>query len=467
MSFRKPRQARREISSTTCLGSESYSVTNVSGVTYAWAVSSGGTITSSGNPATAIWTTAGTYTITVTPSNACGNGTSRTLAVIVYPNPPTPQITPSGNTTFCAGDSVVLSSDSATTYLWNTSDTTQSIIATTQGNYTVTITDVNGCSAASQPTNITVNALPIANAGNDATFCNTDSAMLSASGGISYSWSPATGLSCTNCQNPYASPTSTTTYTVTVTNASGCTAMDSAIVNIVTVLTANAGYDSSICSGESTTLNASGGTGFSWSPTAGLNNPNIANPVASPTTTTTYNVIVTSGTCPPASDSVLITVNPNPPVPTITKNGLTLMSSSATGNQWFFNGDTILNATSQFYIVTQNGFYTVEVTNSYGCSSISSAFSVVDVGINEFSVSDFMNIYPNPSEGCFTLEYTGYNSNQGIEIVIYNRLGSRIYHSENFNQKTLIDLSKQPKGIYLVRLLLKNNITADKKIIIQ
>ena len=163
----------------------------------------------------------------------------------------------------------------------------------------------------------------------------------------------------------------------------------------------------------------------------------------------------------------MITVNPNPPVPIITLNWLTLMSSSPTGNQWYLNGSIIPGATSQFYTVTQNGFYTVEVTNNFGCTSMSAPYSYCCIGIAEFNESDNMSIYPNPSDGCFTVKYSVPSLNQNVEIVIYNTLGRIIFHVATIDQKTIIDLSKQPKGIYFVQLRFKNNFTANKKIVIR
>jgi gliding motility-associated-like protein len=79
-----------------------------------------------------------------------------------------------------------------------------------------------------------------ANAGQDVAInCSTPSTTLSASGGVSYSWSPATGLSATNIANPIASPEVTTTYTVTVTAENGCTASDSVVVSVTNFIVAN------------------------------------------------------------------------------------------------------------------------------------------------------------------------------------------------------------------------------------
>ena len=138
---------------------------------------------------------------------------------------------------------------------------------------------------------VTVNALPAANAGADVSICTGSSTTLSASGGTSYTWSPTTGLGNPNIANPVASPTTTATYTVTVTDGNGCTDSDPVLVTVNSA-TANAGTDVSICSGSSTTLSASGGVSYAWSPATGLSNPNITNPVASPTTTTIYTLTV-------------------------------------------------------------------------------------------------------------------------------------------------------------------------------
>src|SRR6185369_11172675 len=154
--------------------------------------------------------------------------------------------------------------------------------------------------------------LPIANAGSDITLCLHDASTLSATGGINYSWSPALGLSNPNIQNPQASPVSTTVYSVTVTDANGCSASDNITVKVNPLPIANAGTDKSICFNNSCTLNASGGINYSWFPTTGLNNPNTSNPVASPITTTSYIVSVSDSNGCIETDTLSITVNPLP-----------------------------------------------------------------------------------------------------------------------------------------------------------
>src|SRR5207247_93406 len=86
--------------------------------------------------------------------------------------------------------------------------------------YTVTVTNQSGCRNYGH-TMVEVNPVPVVNV-NSATICAGASAQLNASGGTTYSWIPATGLSSSTISNPIAHPASTTTYTVTVRNASGC-----------------------------------------------------------------------------------------------------------------------------------------------------------------------------------------------------------------------------------------------------
>ncbi|MFH1320281.1 MAG: CUB domain-containing protein [Bacteroidota bacterium] len=173
----------------------------------------------------------GSYFVTETDGNGCINSSS-TVVVTVNSLPPTPTITADGPTTFCIGNSVTLTSSSATGNLWSGGETTQSIIVNTSGSFDVTVTDGNGCSVISTSAVVTVNSLPVVDAGADVNITLGDSTTLSASGGVNYSWSPVTGLSDPNISDPVASPVATTTYTVTVTDGNGCTGMDSVTVSV-------------------------------------------------------------------------------------------------------------------------------------------------------------------------------------------------------------------------------------------
>jgi len=173
--------------------------------------------------------------------------------------------------------------------------------------YTVTVNDVNGCSGTDNVT-VTVNPLPNANAGNDVAICNGASTQLNASGGTSYSWSPAAGLSATNISNPVASPATTTAYVVTVTNSYGCTATDNVIVTVNPLPMAEAGNDTTILAGDSIQIGSSpiSGYSYSWTPITSLDNSNIANPLAFPIDTTVYKLTVTDNNGCSKVDSITL-----------------------------------------------------------------------------------------------------------------------------------------------------------------
>ncbi|GAA3988888.1 beta strand repeat-containing protein [Hymenobacter antarcticus] len=230
-------------------------------------------------------------------------------------------VTAGSNSPLCASGNLLLTASTVpgASYSWTgpngftsllQNPTIANVGVNRSGTYTVTA-NVNGCTATSTVA-VTVNALPNASVnpgfGN---ICAGQSITLNASGGTSYSWSPATGLSSATVASPVASPTASTIYTVTVTNAAGCqsTAQVTVTVRATPVLTVSA--DRTICAGTSTTLSASGAQNYTWSPSTGLNNPRSATPIASPTTTTTYTVTGDNGGCS-ATGTVTVTVEPLP-----------------------------------------------------------------------------------------------------------------------------------------------------------
>ena len=142
----------------------------------------------------------------------------------------------------------------------------------------------------------------------DIAICQGSSVQLNATGATSYSWSPATGLSSTSVANPVATPANTTRYYVTGTSASGCVSTDNVLVTVNPNPTVTITDDKFVCENTPVQLLASGGASYSWSPSVGLNNATIANPVATASVNTKYIVTVSSSQGCTAKDSVLLTV---------------------------------------------------------------------------------------------------------------------------------------------------------------
>jgi hypothetical protein len=201
----------------------------------------------------------------------------------------------------------------------------------------------------------------------DTTVCTGQSVQLTSSGGTTYSWSPATGLNNPSVFNPIASPTTTTTYTVTATEGA-CNNTASVTVTISEVnatITAN----TAICSGQSVQLIATGGGTYAWSNPASLSNATIGNPIASPNTTTTYNVTVTNAFGCQEVESVTIQVNPLPAInlgpDTTICDGTTLTLNSGAG---FSNYTWTPAGSNPTFDVTTSGTYSVTVTDVNSCS---------------------------------------------------------------------------------------------------
>lgn len=225
-------------------------------------------------------------------------------------------------------------------------------------------------------------------ASNDTTLCDVAGVQLhatpSAGGNITYAWSPNDGtLSATNIASPIASPANTTTYSVTATNAAGCTAQDQVTITVAPLmgLTVTA-VDDTLCQGQSTQLNAAitGGPGLSIAWTgAGLSATNIANPVASPTATTTYTCTLThpaSQCALTASITVVVntgyTANAGPDLTVCTALGHQLsVQHNVPGATYQWSPAPSLNAAniqSPTIMADATQTFSVTVTDANGCS---------------------------------------------------------------------------------------------------
>lgn len=305
-------------------------------------ICSGGTVTLNANPATGAstysWTgpnsfsstnqnpsatptVTSVYSLTVTDGSGnpgCSPSTVYTTEVTVKPKP---MASPSNNGYICAGGSALLTASpigGATVFSWSgtpiSSATAENPTAnpTTTTTYSLTVSDGsgdNGCAPADiYTTTVTVNAKPVAAPTNNGYICNGGTVTLTANpsgGATSYTWAGAS-LATTTAENPTATPTTTTVYSVTVGDGSGqpgCTPTDvyttSVTVNAKPV--AAPVNNGPICAGGTVTLTATpsgGATTFSWSGTS-LSSSSAENPTAIPTSTSIYSVTVTDGSTQP------------------------------------------------------------------------------------------------------------------------------------------------------------------------
>lgn len=232
------------------------------------------------------------YTVTATNEFNCTNSANITLTVNPLPN-----VAISGSSQGCQGESVTLTAVGGETYFWNTGEQTATLSATVQGTYIVTATNAHGCYATASKL-VTFNAVPTPAINGLTNFCDGALSTLTANGGTSYLWN--TGSTSVSITVGDAN-----TYTVTVTNADGCSATTSVTTTLLAAPQIIISGEKTLCQGETTTLYATGGVTYQWSDGGTTNSLTV-----SPNTTTIYSITATNHLSCSASMEVEVIVNP-------------------------------------------------------------------------------------------------------------------------------------------------------------
>jgi PKD repeat protein len=325
----------------------------------------------------------GTYEVTLTLENSCGSF-EQTIAPITVNGPPI--LDQATLPIICAGQGCVTPSavsqncgSPMTAYGWTFPGGTPAnsnqqspgqVCYSTPGSYAVTASATNACGTATDVVNLVVSTLPIANAGADATICAGSTTTLngSASGGTApyaFSWSPATGLNNPSIASPTANPGTTTTYTLTVTDAGGCIGTDQVVVTVNTPATASAGGPYAVCAGSSVAITATASGAGSWTAPPGTGtflNATNAGTTFTPAPGQTGNSITLTwtttdpdgpGPCPVVISTASVTVNP-PATATIigtytacSNAPVNIVATTNNNGTWSTNGSgTFANASS-------------------------------------------------------------------------------------------------------------------------
>ncbi len=257
---------------------------------------------------------AGNYSVRYTNATGCSDLSSLTSVSVI------PNAALTGAYSFCQGDSTILTSSNANSYLWNTGDTTQSIVVNSSGIFSVSVIN-NGCYSTSVNIYVTENQLPVIRANTtEPIICDSQQTICYGAGtATSYSWTGGitNGVSF--------APSTTSSYTVTGIDNNGCsnTSSVTVTVNPLPIVTVNS---PTICAGQTASLTGNGATSYTWSVGADSTGVNTAN--ATPMVTTTYTVTGTSLGCTgtaistvtvdctvgvnESSDKTNITISPNP-----------------------------------------------------------------------------------------------------------------------------------------------------------
>jgi hypothetical protein len=454
---------------TLCKGSSSAAIlfsSAVTGTSYTWSNSN----TTIGLPATGIGNipafllvnnsdTFATAIITVNPmANACA-GPSKNFTIIVKP---ASRLVQNPDQALCNGFATSIITFAATqtgsTFSWTNNNPSIGLASTGIGDITSfnaintstatstaiisTIATANGCTGPVSTFKILVHPTPKVVATNNRNVCLGTIAQLSATGASQYSWSPIDMLSCSNCANPISTPTDTIRYIVTGTNVNGCTNKDTVDLTVIKPFQMLVSPNDTLCIGSSVNLKALQANTYLWSPAAGLNRTDIAEPIATPSVSTNYRVIgYDAYHCFKDTGYVFITVGQKPTVnvgadiTTQTGNSITLhpviQNGPIVNYSWTpATGLSCDTCATPVVMIRDNISYSLTVKNKYGCTATDL------LNINVFCKSAQVFI-PN----AFTPDGNGLNEilmvrGQGIFVKsfrIFNRWGELVFEKTNFS----------------------------------
>jgi gliding motility-associated-like protein len=302
------------------------------------------------------------------------------------------------DTAVCSGQPVPLTTTgvNVTSYSWSPSAflndaTIASPVSNPTNNTTYTVTGSNpqGCIAKDIIT-VTIKVPPVVAISNDKTICSGTAVQLSASatGALTYTWLPQTGLNNNLIANPLAQPAVTTTYVVTATDGNGCVGTASVKISLYPPpVFAVSPANPAICVNDQVQLTASGGDDYSWLDASNTPLGNTASITVQPASSQTYQVFIKENTCNnSATRSIPVTVNALP-IPVVSKTNdvdchlvtATLHASGGSTYAWDVTPDlSDLGSSDPTATPQQTTTYNVKVISNAGCSARTSVTVNVD-----------------------------------------------------------------------------------------
>jgi len=435
-------------------------------------------ITSSAPFASYTWST-GVHTQSITVSNAgnywcevvSANGctASDTIGVSFYPVVP---IHFGLDTAICAGGSLLLDAGTSfSSYQWNGNPnlTQHTFTVTTAGTYWVIAHDAHGC-ISSDTISVIISPLPTVNLGADKNICLGTKDTLNAGAGINYSyiWKKIGSANVIGTAQKLI-VTAAGTYYVVVNNGCAVTASDTVIIGTLTPPVVNLGPDMNICPQTPDTLNAGSHSSYLWNTGALTQHLIITSPGI-------YSVTVTDANTCKDADSIIVglfsapIVNLGNDTTICVYDNILLNAGIGFSSYLWFNGantQTLLIRGSIFGLGVVHA--SIVVTNVNGCKATDTRNITIDActGIDE-TASNGIQIYPNPSNGLLFIELNG-NFKSNCDVLVYNIQGQLIKTQNIINTTNNsvfeLDMSKQSKGVYFVKIISGENISVNKVVL--
>ena len=300
-----------------------------------------------------------------------------------------------------------------------------------------TFSDSLGCDAT-ETSVFEIFGLPAIDAGSDVSLCEGDSAILSGSGGVSFSWDNGV-----IDNNPFEPTIGTSQFVLTGTDTNGCSNTDTVLVFVDTIPNVYAGMDQSFCQNDSIVLSGSNADTYAWD-----NGVLNGIPFTQAIGTTTYSVIGTNLSGCSNTDHIDVTVFALP------DTSITLNAGSATANdtnatyQWIncTTGVLVPGETSQS-LSNYSGYFALVVSQN-GCQDTSSCFLLSTVDVHS-SIIDDIRIYPNPSKGKFFIDL---GSETEGTLLVMDSMGKQVVSCRLQGEICKVSLPNATSGIYFLKI---------------
>lgn len=406
----------------------------------------------------------GSYSIRTRNQFNCFSERSGPINVTVNPLPARPTITNTQPTTFCQGNNTVLVASAGVAYNWSTGEQTQRLTISQSGNFSLTVSDANGCvSVPSAVVQVVVNPLPETprlTASGSTTFCANESITLSSTVEATYLWN-------TGQTTRTIAVNQSGNYSLRTRNQFSC---ESAPSNVAVVLvnplpaapTVTARGALTFCEGSSVTLQTNSTLRTLWS--TGDSTQTL---VVVKSGGFTARVRDANGCLSPNSLSVNTSTRLRPQAPQVTQIGTYLLEASgAPANEryyWQRDADSLAVATAQLR-VSQTGVYSARTATTYAptlvCLSLPSISFTYQLPIGNQNIS----LYPNPNpDGNFLIETLADLSN--ATITVYTLSGQQVYQTTPtlLDGRRQISLAALLPGPYLI-LIQSGNTKVTKRV---
>ena len=408
-------------------------------------------------------TQAGSYTV-ITTIGSCTSPVSNAIVVTVSSSvPTTPTITAGGPVTICDSSNVILTSSAASGNQWYRNGiaingaTVQTYSATQDGNYTVKVT-IGGCTSLASNAIVVIvvsaGTTPSITAGGPVSFCDGGNVVLTSSSASGNQWYK-NGIAISGSINQTYSATQAGSYTVKVTGSSCTSQASNSIVITVNSIPATpsvtAGGPISFCNGDSVVLTSAAASGNQWYkdgvPISGATGQNYtANQSGS------FSVKVTVAGCASlASNAIAVTVNSIPATPVITQTGNNLVSSSASGNQWYLNGTSVAGATGTSYTPVVSGLYTVIATINGCASNVSASINYIITAVVSPTLDRAISITPNPTSDQVFIKYSGTIGK--FSVSVSDMSGKIVFNAGSFTTTYSLSLKSYSSGPYIIKIV--------------